>query len=104
VAVKEPWRQRVLRSLPSTPGVIKVMSYPELDEALAEAAGIRRMKPDQYAMRAIRAMVEYDLRIEDARLRDPEPLLHDIRRAGLPPKRYRGRLFGRWQIERLADR
>jgi hypothetical protein len=102
VAVKVPWRQRILQSLPSTATFRRIATYQELEEGLAEAAGKRRMHPDEYAMRAVRAFVEYDLDIDDE-LREVEPLLRDMRRVGLPPKRYRGREFGRWRIERLAE-
>lgn len=102
MAVKKPWRARILQSLPSTQTFRRIASYEELDEKLVEAAGIRRMVPDEYAMRAIRSFVEYDLDIDDE-LREAEPLLRDTRRNGLPPKRYRGKEFGRWRIERLAE-
>jgi hypothetical protein len=100
--VKTPWRQRILASLPATATFRRIVSYDELDEALAEAAQKRRMHPDEYAMRAVRAFVEHDLDIDDE-LREIEPNLRDIRRVGLPPKRYRGKEFGRWRIERLAE-
>ncbi len=102
VKKKIPWRDKILQSLPSTPGVQRVMTYPELDAALVEAAGTRRMRPEEYAMRAVRAFVEHDLDL-DNELCEPEPLLHDTRRGTLPPMRYRGKEFGRWRIERLAE-
>jgi len=102
MAVKVPWRQRILSSLPATATFRRIATYAELEAALAEAAGKRRMHPDEYAMRAVRAFVEYDLDVDDE-LREIEPLLRDARRHGLPPLRYRGKQFGRWRIERLGE-
>ena len=102
MAVKVSWRDRIMSSLPSTATFRRIMTYAELESALDEAAKRRRMKADEYAMRAVRAFVEYDLDVDDE-LREPEPLLHDLRRHGLSPKRYRGKQFGRWRIERLAE-
>jgi hypothetical protein len=102
MAVKIPWRQKIMDSTPSEPKILIVTGYDELNEALAEAAYARRMKPEDYAMRAIRAFIEFDLDLNDV-LQEPEPLLPDARRAGLAPQRYRGKGFGRWRIERLGE-
>lgn len=102
MAVKIPWRQKILDSTPSTPKSLIVTGYDELNEALKEAAAARRMKPEDYAMRAIRAFVEFDLDVDDV-LHENEPLLADTRRVGLAPQRYRGKSFGRWRIERLGE-
>lgn len=100
---KVPWRDRILQSMPSTASHRSMMTYDELDDALIEAAAIRRMRPDEYAMRAVRAFVEADLGMDPAVLREPEPYLHDMRRGTLDPLRYRGKGFGAWRIERLAE-
>jgi hypothetical protein len=102
VVVKKPWRARILSSLPSTATFRRIMTYDELNSALEEAAALRRMHPDEYAMRAVRAFVEHDLDIDDE-LREQEPLLRDTRRRGLPPMRYRGREFGAWRVTRLDE-
>lgn len=102
MAVKRDWRKRLMSALPATATFRRIMTYDDLEAALLEAAGKRRMHPDEYAMRAVRAFVEHDLDIDDE-LREIEPNLRDMRRVGLSPKRYRGKEFGRWRIERLGE-
>lgn len=102
MGVRVPWRQRLLASLPSTATFRRMMSYAELDEALDEAAAKRRLRPEEYAMRAVRAFVEYDLDVDDE-LREVEPNLRGTLRAGLPPQRYRGRSFGKWRVVKVDE-
>lgn len=103
MGVKAPWQERLLASLPATATFRRIMSYAELDEALERAAAKRRLRPEEYAMRAVRAFVEHDLKLRDEVLRDIEPNLRGTLRSGLPPKRYRGRSFGRWRVMKLDD-
>lgn len=102
MAVRVPWRQRILASLPATATFRRVMTYTDLDDALEEAAALRRMHPDEYAMRAIRAFVEHDLDLDDE-LREVEPPLRSTLRRGLAPVRYRGREFGKWRVGTLDE-
>ena len=102
MGVKVPWRQRILASLPSTATFRRMMTYVELEAALEEAAALRRLRPEEYAMRAVRAFVEYDLDIDDE-LREIEPNLRGTLRGTLPPERYRGKSFGKWRVVKLDD-
>src|SRR5690606_5151725 len=95
---------QILRDLPD-PMIERVYhTYPTAYELIKTAAYNRRMRVGEYVGRAALAFAIHDSEGEHTweEISEKEPPMADRRRRKLPPRRLRGRGFGKWKIGGLS--
>lgn len=108
MATKKPagdWRDNILNDLPEGPVPLRGASFPSAVEIIKVAAFNRRMGLEEFVGRAALAVAVHDMsgEISWAQATEKEPPLKDLRRRKLPRRRLRGKGFGPWQIEGMAE-
>lgn len=99
------WRDNIINDLPEEPVALKGMTFPSALELIKVAAFNRRMTLEDFVGRAALAVAVHDASAETSwtQMTDKEPPLRDLRRRKLPRRRLRGKGFGPWQIEGMAE-